>query len=211
MFRQLSHLDTVRVSANGAAPGMGQVARLGDLFALGGGSNMAPAYVTQTGLGGMQRMRLDLVNLPISVTSVTTGNGVGGTKIFTFPEGRVYNFFTRGSLVASVAAAKQADFTDATPEGDLGIGTVAPADADALGTDATDDDWGTAAAFTMSSYVSAAVTIPTEAAAWFDGTTTPVSLFVNALVDAADIDDGVTTEILINGWLEIGWMPGGDI
>ena len=75
-------------------------------------------------------------------------------------------------LSLAVASAKQADFTDATPEGDAGIGSVAPENADALGTDATDDDFATATAFTMSAFA-ATVDCPSEASLQFEVTPPP--------------------------------------
>jgi hypothetical protein len=167
--------------------------------------------VRNEGVGPYRKTVLVLDEVPLAIVSVTTGNGVGGKKLYTFPAGRLAHFGTMANLSIKVAAAKQADFTDATPEGDLGIGTVAPANADALGTDATDDNFATAAAFTMAAYASAVVGLPSEAIQQFNGTGTPVPLFVNALVDAADIDNDVTTEVLVSGEIVVHWANLGDI
>jgi hypothetical protein len=152
---------------------------------------------------------LRLTSVPVSVASVTTGNGVGGTKIYDFPEGRLNVLGTMADLSFVIAADDQADFTDATPEGDAGIGTVAPANADALGTDATDDDFATSTALTMAAY-SANVQCPSEAALQFDGTSTAIDMYVNLLIDAADIDDGVTTTVYASGTVIVTWTNLGD-
>lgn len=162
------------------------------------------------GTPAMYKTVITLTNTPVSVVSVTTGNGVGGTKIYDFPAGYIRNHGCVANLAISIATANQADFTDATPEGDIGIGTVAPANADALGTDATDDDFATATAFTMSAYADSSVTLPPESAANFDGTSTAKDLYVNVLVDAADIDDGATSEVLISGTVTVLWSLIGD-
>lgn len=175
-----------------------------------GAKNGATVTVAESGDGVVHKTVLTLADTPVSVVSVTTGNGVGGTKVYDFPEGRIAFLGCTASLVVEVAAAEQEDFTDGTPEGDIGIGSAAPGDADALGTDATDDDYGTAAAFTMSSFVSAAVPIPSEAIQQFDGSATPKDVYVNVLVDAADIDDGVTTEVLVSGTITLHWINLGD-
>lgn len=167
--------------------------------------------VENHGAGPFCRTVFTLVDMPISVVSVTTGNGVGGTQLYTFPAGRIIHFGSMANLSVRVATAKQADFTDATPEGDLGLGTLAPANADALGTDATDDNFATAAGFTMSSYADTSVVLPSEATAHYDGTGTAIPLFLNALVDAADIDNDVTTEILVSGTITVTWTNLGDI
>jgi len=95
----------------------------------------------EQGDGVLHKTILRLTNTPITVISVTTGAGVGGTKIYDFPQGRLNILGTMADLSFVIAEGDQADFTDATPEGDVGVGTVAPANADGLGTDATDDDF----------------------------------------------------------------------
>lgn len=163
--------------------------------------------VKHYGSGPYVKSVFTLLSMPVTVTSVTTGNGVGGTQFFDFPEGYIRHLGTTASL--SIAVTDTDDYTDGTPEGDVGIGTVAPANADALGTDATDDDFGTATAFTLSSHAGS-VSIPPEAAANFDGTSTAVNLFLNALVDAADIDDDATDDMLFSGTITVHWLNLGD-
>lgn len=153
--------------------------------------------------GMFKRTVLTLDKVPVSVVVATTNPGVGGTKVFDFPEGHIAVLGTVGEL--SIEVVTQADFTDGTPEGQIGIGTVAPADADALGTDATDDDFATATDFTMAAYVDSSVICPSEASRIINGATTPVDMYVNVFVDAADIDDGVTTTVLISGTITILW------
>jgi hypothetical protein len=156
--------------------------------------------------GMVHKTRITLSNVPVTVISVTTGNGVGGTTVYTLPKGRISYLGGRASLGLSIATAKQADFTDGTPEGDIGVGTLAPANADALGTDATDDDLMTAAAFVAAAFVAPAVEHPSEVAQHFNGSSTAKNVVVTVLVDAADIDDGVTTEVLISGTIEFYWV-----
>lgn len=110
----------------------------------------------------------------------------------------------------SLGVTTQADFTDGAVEGQIGVGTLAPANDDALGTDATDDNLGTATDFTMTAFVDADIAVPPEATLLFDGTTTPMDILVNAFVDAADIDDGVTTDLEVTGTVTINWVNLGD-
>ena len=158
----------------------------------------------------IRKTRLQLASVPVTIISVTTGAGVGGTKIYDLPEGRILMLGCMADLSIEIATAKQADFTDATPEGDIGIGTVAPANADALGTDATDDDFSTAAAFTMAAYADASVQCPSEASLQFNGVSTPTDMYLNVLVDAADIDNDATTEVLVSGIIQFYWINLGD-
>ena len=158
----------------------------------------------------IHKTQLQLSSVPVSVTSVTSGAGVGGTKIYTFPTGRILMLGCMADLSIQIATADQAAFTDATPEGDVGIGTLAPANADALGTDATDDNFATATTFVMSAYADASVQCPSEASLQIDGTSTAVPMFVNMLVDAVDIDDGTTSTVYASGIVTCYWINLGD-
>lgn len=179
----------------------------GDLIGSPGGLQVV---ATEYGDAALHRTVLTLTDLPVSIVSVTTGNGVGGALIYQLAQGHIRFRGATAKLSLRIATAKQADFTDATPEGDLGIGTVAPANADALGTDATDDDICTATAFLCSAYADTSVNLPPEADLIKDGTTTAVAVYLNALVDAVDINDGVTTEILVSGTVVLTWQNLGD-
>lgn len=172
-----------------------------------GGVSASTVVANELGNGSVHKTVLTLTNVVLPVVSVTTGRGVGGVKIYDFPAGYINNLGCTAAL--SIAVETQGDFTDATPEGDIGIGTVAPANADALGTDATDDNFATATAFTMDSYAATA-NCPPEAAAIYNGSSQAIDLYVNAAIDAADIDDDVTTNLLISGTITIVWTNLGD-
>lgn len=164
----------------------------------------------EQGDGITHKTILRLESVPVTVISVTTGAGVGGAVVYNFPEGRVSVEGTMSDLSLVIDAADQADFTDATPEGDVGVGTLAPANADGLGTDATDDDFSTATAFTMAAY-SGNVQCPSEAILQHDGTSTAKDMLVNMLVDAADIDDDTTTTVYVSGTIVIHWKNLGNL
>lgn len=182
-----------------------------DVIALDGAGrpNGTTVSAEERGDGVVHQTLLRLTSVPVTVISVTTGNGVGGTKIYDFPEGRIQILGTMADLSLVIAAGDQSDFTDATPQGDVGIGSVAPANADALGTDATDDDFATATGITMAAF-SGNVQCPSEAVLQKDGTSTALDMLVNLFIDAADIDDGTTSSISVSGWVLFTWMNLGD-
>lgn len=165
--------------------------------------NFPGVSVVNESAGPINRTVITLEDFAMPVTSVTTGNAVGGVGIYTFPEGMIQ--MQMATAVLSVGVETQADFTDATPEGQIGLGTVAPANADALGTDATDDNIGTAEDFTMSSYVDASVVVEPEPLINLDGRVSAIECFLNALVDAADINNDVTTNLIFNGTVTLVW------
>ena len=172
-----------------------------------GTKNGSTVTCVENGNGVLHKTVLTLASTPLSVVSVTTGNGVGGVKLYDMPAGYIKVLGCTADL--SIAVETEADFTDGTPEGDLGIGTVAPANADALGTDTTDDNIGTATAFTMSAYA-ATCDVPPDGDVYLDGTSTAVDVYLNALVDAADIDDDTTTNLLVSGTVTLVWVNLGD-
>lgn len=168
-------------------------------------SSVPGAVVATSGSGSAKQTTITLTDLPVPIVSVTTGAGIGGTEVYEFPQGYAGFLGCVANLTGRVAVADQADFTDATPEGDIGVGSLAITDADAFGTDATDDDYATGAAFIMAAYAFPNVVCPPEAARALNNSVTPNKVFVNALVDAGDIDDSVTTEILISGTIVLSW------
>ncbi len=157
--------------------------------------------------GPYKRTILRLVDVPVAAVSVTTGRGVGGTKLMTLPTAMQNFLGCTAALTFRIAAAKQADFTDSAPAGAVGIGTLAPANADALGTDATDDDFATAVALSgVAAYAGTGALKISEAARVLNGTVTPIPVFLNQAIDAAEIDDDVTTEILWSGTVIFTWL-----
>lgn len=184
-----------------------------DNLALPGAGFPSGATVSALEKGGgdgvIHKTIIKLESTPVTVISVTTGAGVGGATVYNMPQGRILIHGTQSQLAYNVATADIADFTDGTPEGDVAVGTLAPANADGLGTDATDDNLGTAGAFTMANYT-ASVNIVSEPALQFDGTTTAMNVVVNILVDAGDIDDDTTTTVYVSGNIIITWSNLGD-
>lgn len=174
---------------------------------VGAANEAAGVSAAEFGEGIVHRTVLTLDAAEVAVTSVGAGIGFGGLKLYDFPEGRILVLGVTVDLALAVPAASQADFTDATPEGDIGLGTAITADAD-LG-DATDVDLCPSTAFTMNAFA-ATVGAALAASAQFDGTTTAKTANLNCLVDAADIDDGATGEIEFSGTVTIHWINLGD-
>lgn len=162
------------------------------------------------GVGGIRQTVLTLTNAALPIVSVTTGAGVGGVTLYTMPEGYIYMLGCVAALTWAIPASEQADFTDATPEGQMGIGTLAPANADALGTDATDDNLATAADITGTDFAGA-VNLASEAPLAYDGTATAMPVVLTGLIDAGDIDDSATSSINVSGTVTLTYVWRGDV
>ena len=64
----------------------------------------------------------------------------------------------------------------------------------------------------MSAYADSSVVNPPDAATvLLDGSSTAKDVNVTILVDAADIDDDTTSEVLANGTIKMVWLNLGDI
>ena len=164
--------------------------------------------VTQVeSLDAVRQTVLTLTDVAVPIVVITTGNGIGGALLWTFPAYQALLHGTTASLTISVAAAEQSNF-EATPEGDLGVGTVIITDPTAFSTDATDDDILAGRAFNMAAGFTDTEAFTSPAAQLLAAST---EVNVNVFVDAADIDDGVTTEVLINGTIVLTWAPLGAV
>jgi hypothetical protein len=140
--------------------------------------------------------------------AIVDGTEYQGTKIFTFPETRMW-------VVGAVATLRQkttsvlASTLNASSTGSIGIGT-ATASATTLAT--TMVDFIPATAFTSSATINVAgtaVTAVLAAAAFFDGTATAKDLYLNtAFATTTDVDGNATQTI--SGSVVITWINLGD-
>lgn len=163
--------------------------------------------VKEYGDGIMHKTVFTLVNAKIPQVSSGAAVGVGSLKIYDFPTGAIFRMGLTADLALTIATADQADFTDNTPEGDIGIGSLTMGNADAFGTDATDDDWGTGVTYAMTAWADADVAINSEAALMLNDGGTDADLFLSALTDDADFDDSTTSDgITVNGTITVLWL-----
>jgi hypothetical protein len=156
-------------------------------------------------------IRFDLVDFVVPVISVAAGIGVGGIAIHQHDPGFIHHLAARAKLSVRVPAAKQADFTNGAVTINLGLGSVTPQDADALGVDATDVDFAAATAYALTAFQSNSIAMATAAAAAFDGTTNAIKVNLNCGVAAADIVDDKTTEVWVTGAIWLAFFNAGGV
>lgn len=172
-------------------------------------------YVTPTHFsadGFNHQTRLRFAALPV-VTGNTTGASFGSKQVFTFPAGRIRvdNVNAYFDLITFNTAAGATGDIDGGGSGDFSMGSTASADATLGGTDVDllpstamldpfvtgvgrSNAWGTLAA-----------------AAIFDGTSTPLSLYLNVIIDDADVSDGAANDnVYFTGYAKITWTFYGD-
>lgn len=160
---------------------------------------------TDGGPGGFYRTTITLDNV---AQAIVNGTEYQGTKIYDFPEGRVY-------VVGAVATLQQkttsvlASTLNASVTGAIGVGTVT-ASATTLAT--TMQDIIPTTAFTSSATINVAgtaVSAVLASPAVFDGTATAIDLFLNtAFATTTDVDANATQTI--SGTIVVSWISLGD-
>ncbi len=176
-------------------------------------ANNAAGTVAGTGVsvkeyssGAFHKTVFTLDNAKVPQVSSGSANGVGSLKIYDFPTGAIFRMGCTADLSLAVASADQADFTDNTPQGDIGIGSLTMGNADAFGSDATDDDWGTGQAYSMTAWADSDVAINSEVAVMLVDGGTDADLWVSMLTDNADFDDSTTGDgIQVSGTITVLW------
>lgn len=172
------------------------------------GATPAGTGVTATEVPGTRKLVFTFVNTPVPMVDEAGVVAYGSVKIADLPAGAIQLLGATGNLAVTKDAAGVNDDWD----GDWSLGSVA-ADNNATlsGTEAdmvpsTPTPQAVAGATTATGQSTA-----TEAPAIFDGTTTPVPVHLNFLVD--DVDHDVTTtptNLLLNGTLTLVYAELGD-
>ncbi len=144
-----------------------------------------------------------------TTTALDNQPAVGGLKIYDFPAGSILRLGTIADISSTVAAADQSKLADNASEGDIGLGTVIPADTDAFGTDATDDDWGTAEPYVNTAHVDSDIEVNSEGVGIHVAGGTALDLNLNGSVDTLDITNtggAVAVGLEITGTITITWI-----
>lgn len=162
--------------------------------------------VDEQGLAHRKKTILNLASVPLVLSDQAGVIAYKGIKLYDFPEGLI----KVDGVVVNLSVAKSSAGVIATWSGKVSVGTVT------AGNDATLTS--TEANLVASTNVGPAVAgvqsvkaLPT-AAAWLDGTTTAIDLYLNILVN--DTDHDVTTtpcNLLLTGTVTVHWMNLGDV
>lgn len=156
-----------------------------------------------TTAGGVRRTILTLTAVAQTIT-----NGASeftGTKLVTFPEGRILVLGVLATLTQTTTSTLATTITTGTA-GAISLGSVTASNASLTGTMV---DMLPSTAYTSSTTVNVAgtaVSAPLAAAAQFNGTTTAIAMFLNNSI-ATNSADGTLT---ITGTIQITWVPLGD-
>lgn len=159
----------------------------------------------ESGQGNFRTTTLTLTEMPITVAN-TTGASFGSQQLYDFPAGRIFilgctAYFGTIDWNGQIAAAGSGDYS---------LGTTATADATINGTEV---DLLPSSAM-LDPFVSGVgrsnAGTALAAAAQFDGTATAKDLFLNVIVDDADVGDTDVDIILFTGTIVVTWVQLGD-
>ena len=173
-------------AASGAAAGTGVVA-------------------SEAGNGIVNKTVLTFTNTPVALADNAGVVAYGSLKVYDFPEGNIHIM----GAVSDVALTKSSAGVNADWDGDMGVGSAAANNTNALSTTeqniipTTATPQAVAGVTTADGVSTGSVTI--------DGTATPVDLYFNLLVDDADHDvTGTACNLILNGTLTVHWINLGD-
>lgn len=158
-------------------------------------------YITATeeGVGSFHKTKLVIAGLPITVGN-TTAISFGNVLLGSFPKGRIV---VRETVVKDVlyglGNAGNATPIAGTMGGDFALGTTGTTDSTLNSTDVN------ILASTSYDPFSTAVSAIGIINAAFDGRTTAVPLYFNAIVDDADVADGASDILEIGATIWITW------
>lgn len=155
--------------------------------------------------GSFNKTTLTLDNVP---QTIVNGTEYQGTKIYTFPEGRILVLGVTATLQQKTTSAL-ASTLNASSTGAIALGTAAASN---VSLTSTMVDLLPSTAFTSSATVNVAgtaVKAALAASAHFDGTTTAKPVYLNtAYATTTDVDGDATQTI--SGTVNICWVHLGD-
>lgn len=167
-----------------------------------GASAQPEVTAAESGFGNFRTTVLTLTDLPITVGN-TTGVSFGNVKLYDFPEGR-HNFLgvQLNDLTVDLTDVLNVTPIAGTHGGDVSLGTTGTSDATLNGTDVN------LMPSTSIDPISAGIAdgALVAAATVLDGRTTALDLYLNMIIDDADVADGASDVLLLSGTITVTWV-----
>lgn len=186
------------------SPGLPAVVTEGAATAIAtvGASAQPEVTAAEGGFGNFRSTVLTLDELPITVGN-TTGISFGNVKLYDFPEGR-HNFLgvQLNDLAVGLGDAGNVTPIAGTMGGDVSLGTTGTSDSTLDGTDVNlmpSTSIDPISGGIASGQLAAAATV-------LDGRTTPLDMYLNMIIDDADVADGAEDVLLLSGTITITWV-----
>jgi hypothetical protein len=156
-------------------------------------------------LAGVNKTVLTFVNTPIVLADNAAVVAFGSLKIFDMPQGSIVILGATANLVLTKSSAG----VIATFDGDFGLGTTAADNTATLSS--TEQNIIPTTATPQAVAGVSSMKGRSTAITFFDGTTTAIDVYLNALVDDADHDVTTTPcNLIVNGTITLVWSNLGD-
>ncbi len=179
--------------------------RVTDDLASSGDVSVSTVTASHQQFGAFNHTILTLANV---AQTVTNGTEYQSTKIYDFPEGRIYILGVTATLQQKTTSAL-ASTLNASSTGGIALGTVAASN---VALSSTMVDLLPETAFTSSATINVAgtaVSAALVAGAQFDGTTTAKDMYLNTGYETTtDVDANATQTI--SGTVKVTWLNLGD-
>lgn len=184
-----------------------------------GAVNVAATFHTQagyliadeTGEGRFRTTRIRFADLIVTMADDAGVTAYGGLKVYDMPEGVIEVLGSRANLTRVERTVAVDTGFAAAFDGDASVGTVTAGTGASLSSTEANlvPSFSTAQA---SAGVSAGGnSVATTRAGTIDGTSSPMDIFLNLLVDDADQDLTTTaSNLAVTGEIELSWMIVGD-
>jgi hypothetical protein len=160
-----------------------------------------PTYITLTeeGIGAFHITKLAISALPVTLGN-TTGISFGSKQLITFPRGKVHILSSNvEDFLWGLGNAGNATPIAGTMGGDFALGSTATADATLNGTEVN------VLAATSYDPFSTAVSANSAINVILDGSATPASVYLNAIIDDADVADAASDILELSCTMRLVW------
>jgi hypothetical protein len=184
---------------------------LGSASSSAGTKNGATVTAAENGTGVVHQTVLTLTATPITISDDADTAQYGGVKVYTLPEGHaaILGAVVSGELTAGVTGTIIDNW-----DGDVALGTVTATTGSTLtGTEANilpsaSVSAGAADKIGVVAAASAATALTESGARWLDGSTTPVPVFLNFVIDDDATHEAGTAAF--TGTITLTWINLGD-
>lgn len=165
------------------------------------------ATVSEQGNGVMHKTVITFTNVDVPLADAAGVVAYGGLKVYDMPEGAILML----GAVADVDLTKSSAGVNADWDGDMGVGTITASNDGTLAATEQNIIPTTATPQAVAGVTTANGKSTATENAVLDGTTTPVDVYFNLLVDDADHDvTGTPCNLILNGTLTLHWINLGD-
>lgn len=167
-------------------------------------SNEAYLTITELTPGPLRITKVVVDSLPITLGN-TTGISFGSEPLINFPSGKIHILSSNvEDFIWGLEHADNATPIAGTMGGDISLGSTATSDATLNSTDVN------ILASTSYDPFSSAIAANSGINAILDGTTTPITVYLNAIIDDGDVSDEASDVLEANGTFYFAWyqLPG---